>query len=801
MPVPYSWTGFSFIQKDGNKEEEEKKIKRFTQKGNKELIRKSIELGGKTITLETGKLAKQASGAVLVSLQDTVVLCTVVGKDEAMPGQDFFPLKVDYREKTASVGKIPGGFFKREAKPSEKEVLTSRLIDRPIRPMFPDGYFNEVDIQAGVYSADGENDADVIAILGASAALMVSDIPFDIPIAGVRVTKFEGELIVNPTFKQTDNGEFDILIAGSEDSIVMVEGEGHEMSEADFLEAVKFGHKHIAELCRFQKEFAKEAAKEKRAIPAGEDRTEMLNDVRAIYYDQYKDLIGNVSSKAARHDAQKLLSEKVQADLAEKYPEKGKELYGVIHDYQYDIIRDMILEGKRLDGRGHKDIRNITSEVGLLPRTHGSALFTRGETQSLTTVTLGTGNDAQTIEGLRDEIKKKFILHYNFPGFSTGETSGRPGPGRREIGHGNLAERALKKVAPSETEFPYVIRIVSDILESNGSSSMATVCAGSLALMDAGVKFEKPVAGIAMGLIKEGDRVAILSDILGDEDHFGDMDFKVAGTKDGITAIQMDIKIRGISFEVFETALAQAREGRLHILGEMSKTLSSARESLSKYAPHLYSMQIPPDMIGTIIGPGGKMIRHIIAESGCELNIDDTGMLTIAAVNSENAEIAKEMVGRLIEVPEKGKIYDGTIKSIKDFGAFVEIIPGKEGLLHISEIDYKRVENVEDVLKMGDKIQVMLLDVDREGKMKLSRKALMPKPEGYVEREPRKDDRGPRRDDRRGDSRGPRRDDRRDDRGPRRDDRRSDDSRGNRSDDRRDEPRRDSSDDQPKTEN
>lgn len=743
------------------------------------MIRKSIEIGGKTLTLETGRLAKQANGSVLVSLQDTVVLCTAVAKDEAAPGQDFFPLKVDYREKSAAAGKIPGGFFKREAKPSEKEVLSSRLIDRPIRPMFPEGYFNEVDIQAGVYSSDGENDADVVAILGASAALIVSDIPFDLPVAGVRVTKVNGELIVNPTYKETEEGDFDIVLAGTADSIVMVEGEAKEMSEADFMEAVKFGHKHIAELCAFQLEFAKEASKEKRAIAAGEDKSEMMNDVRTIYYDEYKSLIGNVSSKEARHDAQKQLADKVQTTLAEKYPEKGKELYGIIHDYQYGIIRDMILEGKRLDGRGHKDIRNISSEVSVLPRTHGSALFTRGETQSLTTVTLGTGNDAQTIEGLKEESKKKFILHYNFPGFSTGEVSGRPGPGRREIGHGNLAERALKKMAPSETDFPYVIRVVSDVLESNGSSSMATVCAGSLALMDAGVKFPKPVAGIAMGLIKEGDRVAILSDILGDEDHFGDMDFKVAGTADGITAIQMDIKIRGISFEVFETALAQAREGRLHILGKMSETLSAPRETLSQYAPHLYSMQIPPDMIGTIIGPGGKMIRHIIAESGCELNIDDSGMLTIAAVNHNNAEIAKQMVSRLIEIPEKGKTYEGTVKSIKDFGAFVEIIPGKEGLLHVSEIDYKRVANVEDVMKVGDTVQVILLDIDRDGKMKLSRKALMPKPEGYVEREPRKDDRGPRRDDRRGDSRGPRRDDR----GPRRDDRRNDDSRGNRSDD------------------
>ncbi len=720
------------------------------------MTRKSIEIGGKTLTLETGKLAKQANGAVLISLEDTVVLCTVVAKDEAAPGQDFFPLKVDYREKSSAVGKIPGGFFKREARPTEKEILSSRLIDRPIRPMFPDGYLNEVDVQTGVYSSDGENDADVIAAIGASAALLISDIPFDIPIAEVRVTRINGELIILPTYKQNDEGDFDIIVAGTEDSIVMVEGEAKEMSEHEFIEAVRFGHSHIATLCKFQKEFAAEVAKTKKPIAEKEDRSEMIADVKAIYEADYKTMISAILPKEQRHDKNHELHEKVITALAEKYPEKGKELSGIMHDIQYDVIRAMILDdGKRLDGRGTTNIRNITSEVGILPRTHGSALFTRGETQSLTTVTLGTGNDAQTIEGLKDEIKKGFILHYNFPGFSTGETSGRPGPGRREIGHGNLAERALKKMAPDAKEFPYVIRIVSDILESNGSSSMATVCAGSLALMDAGVKMHKPVAGIAMGLIKEGDRIAVLSDILGDEDHFGDMDFKVAGTTDGITAIQMDIKIRGISMEVLETALNQAKEGRLHILRKMSETLTAPRESLSKYAPHLYSMQIPPDMIGTIIGPGGKMIRHIIAESGCELNIDDTGMLTIAAVNSENAEIAKTMVGRLVEVPEKGKTYEGIVKSIKDFGAFVEIIPGKEGLLHISEIDYKRVDKVEDVLHMGDKIEVMLLDVDREGKMKLSMKALMPKPEGYVEpvkRERSEGDRrdGPRRDDRRG---------------------------------------------------
>ncbi len=689
---------------------------------------KSLEIGGKTITLETGRLAKQAHGAVLISLDDSFVLCTVTASDEAKPGQDFFPLTVDYREKTASVGKIPGGFFKREARPTEKEILSSRLIDRPIRPMFPEGFFNEVQILCSVYSSDRENDPDVIAAIGASACLMISDVPFEDPISEVRVTRLNGELIINPTYDQVEQGDFDITIAGTTDSIMMVEGEAREISEADFLEAIKFGHKYIAEICEFQKEFAKEIGKKKRELNPAEDLTEMTNDVKNICEADIKTVTGTILSKEERRDRNKEIYDKVITALAEKYPEQEKKLANIIHDIQYVVMRDMILnEGKRLDGRGMKDIRQITSEVAVLPRTHGSALFTRGQTQSLTTVTLGTKRDEQMIEGLKELTTKRFILHYNFPPFSTGEVGGRPGPGRREIGHGNLAERALKNLLPSEEEFPYTIRILSDILESNGSSSMATVCAGSLALMDAGVKLKKPIAGIAMGLIKENDSVAILSDILGDEDHFGDMDFKVAGTTEGITAIQMDIKIRGISFDIMEKALAQARDGRLHILGEMQKTLDTPRESISKYAPHLYSMSIPKEMIGAVIGPGGKTIRHIIAESGAEINIDDEGVVTIAAVDKEQAAIARKMIEGLTEVPEIGKIYEGKIKGIKDFGAFVEIIPGKEGLLHISEIDNKRVMKVEDVLKVGQMVQVKLMGIDDSGKLKLSRKVLLPK--------------------------------------------------------------------------
>lgn len=689
---------------------------------------KSIEIGGKTITLETGRMAKQAHGAVLISLDESFVLCTVTASEEAKPGQDFFPLTVDYREKTASVGKIPGGFFKREARPTEKEILSSRLIDRPIRPLFPEGFFNEVQILCSVYSSDRENDPDVIAAIGASACLMISDVPFEDPISEVRVTRLDGELIINPTYEQVEKGDFDITIAGTTDSIMMVEGEAREISEAEFLEAIKFGHKYIAEICEFQKEFAKEIGKKKRELKPAEDISEMINDVKSICEADIKTVTGTILSKEERRDKNKEIFDKVITALAEKYPEQEKKIGNIIHDIQYDVMRDMILnEGKRLDGRGMKDIRQISSEVAVLPRTHGSALFTRGQTQSLTTVTLGTKRDEQMIEGLKELTTKRFILHYNFPPFSTGEVGGRPGPGRREIGHGNLAERALKNLLPAEEDFPYTIRILSDILESNGSSSMATVCAGSLALMDAGVKLKKPIAGIAMGLIKEKDSVAILSDILGDEDHFGDMDFKVAGTADGITAIQMDIKIRGISFDIMEKALAQAREGRLHILGEMKKTLDSPRESISKYAPHLYSMNIPKEMIGAVIGPGGKTIRHIIAESGAEINIDDEGVVTIAAIDKEQAAIARKMIEGLTEVPEIGKIYEGKIKGIKEFGAFVEIIPGKEGLLHISEIDNKRVMKVEDVLKVGQMVQVKLMGIDDSGKLKLSRKVLLPK--------------------------------------------------------------------------
>lgn len=693
------------------------------------IIKKSIEIGGKTLTLETGRLAKQANGAVLISLNDNVVLCTATAKDEAAEGQDFFPLTVDYREKTASMGKIPGGFLKREGRPSDKEVLNSRLIDRPIRPMFPEHYLCETQVVATLYSSEGDFDAGVIGCIGSSAALLISDIPFSTPVSEVSVTRVNGELIVFPTSEQVSAGDYEIAVAGTKDSILMVEGEAKEISETEFMEALNFAHSHIKILCEFQESFAKEINVKKREVATPESNNELISEVKSLVLDDIRAWQRGVLTKEERKARNKEIHEKAESTLLEKYPELQDKIHSTINDIEYYEMREMILnENKRLDGRTTRDIRNINCEISVLPRTHGSALFTRGETQSLTTVTLGTKRDEQIIDGTKIDTTKKFMLHYNFPSFSTGEVGGRPGPGRREIGHGNLAERALKNMTPDDVEFPYTIRIVSDILESNGSSSMATVCAGSLALMDAGVPTKKPVAGIAMGLIKEGDRTAILSDILGDEDHLGDMDFKVAGTVDGITAIQMDIKIQGISFDIMEKALAQAKDGRLHILGIMNQTIEKPKENISQYAPHLFSMTIPVDMIGMLIGPGGKNIKNIIATSGADVDIDDTGKITIAAVSPTSADIARKMISRMTEVPEVGKTYEGIVKGMKDFGAFVEFLPGKEGLLHISEIAHERTKAVSDVLKMGMEVNVKLIGIDETGKFKLSRKALMPKP-------------------------------------------------------------------------
>jgi polyribonucleotide nucleotidyltransferase len=697
-------------------------------------LSKEIELGGKILRIETGKLAKQANGSALVTYGETVVLCTVVSAEEEIEGADFFPLQVEYREKTSAVGKIPGGFFKREGKPSEKEILSGRLIDRPIRPLFPESYKYETQVISSVYSSDSENDSDVLGAVGASAALMISDIPFDGPIGEVRVGRVNGEFIINPTHTQLKESDMDLVVAGTEDSIVMVEGEGKEVGESDLLNAIKFAHENIKALCKIQVELKNEINKPKRNYKTPEENKELVNDVKSFCFDKLKELHRTILTKEERHNQNKALFEGLQESLKEKYPEQEALIGKIYHDLQYEDMRAMILdESRRLDGRGTSDVRPITCEVGVLPRNHGSSLFTRGETQSLTSMTLGTKMDEQIIDGLFPESTKTFMLHYNFPPFSVGETGRFTGPGRREIGHGHLAERSLKNMLPADDEFPYTIRLVSDILESNGSSSMATVCAGTLALMDGGVKIKRPVAGIAMGLIKEGEKVAVLSDILGNEDHFGDMDFKVCGTTEGITGFQMDIKIKGISFEIMEKALEQAKAGRMHILGIMNETISEARPTISSYAPHLYSMTVPVDMIGAVIGPGGKSIRHIIEQSGAEINIEDDGTVTIAAVSGDSAAIARGMIEKITEVPVKGKIYTGKVTKTTDFGAFVEILPGKEGLLHISQIDLKRVNKVEDVLKRGQEVTVKLLEIDPEtGKMSLSRKVLL---EGYSEEE------------------------------------------------------------------
>lgn len=698
------------------------------------MIQKQIEMGGKTFTLETGRFAKQAHGAVMARYADTMVLAAVVSAAEPKEGQDFFPLQVEFREKTAAAGKIPGGFFKREGRPTEKEILSARLIDRPIRPMFPKQYFNETQVMVTVYSSDQQHDGDVLGACAASAALLISDIPFDGPIAEVRVGRLDGRFLVNPTFEQLEAGDLDITVAGTEDSIVMVEGESLEVPESDILEALKFAHEHIKALCKVQRDLAAELTITKRPVKEAEYPEGLPDAVRSLAWNRLKDLARTVLSKDERSAATSKVYEEVQSALAERYPESADVIESLVHDLEKSAMRSTILDdGKRLDGRNLRDIRPITCEVGLLPRTHGSALFTRGETQSLTTATLGTKTDEQILDGLLPETTKRFMLHYNFPPFSVGEVGRLGATSRREIGHGNLAERALKNLVPTEEEFPYTIRIVSDILESNGSSSMATVCAGSLALFDAGVPLKKAVAGIAMGLVKEGDKVAVLSDILGNEDHLGDMDFKVAGTAEGVTAMQMDIKIKGISFEIMQTALEQAREGRMKILEVMNKTLSAPRPELSKYAPRLQTLKIPVDMIGALIGPGGKNIRQIVKDSGAEINIEDDGTVVVAAVERESADKAIAAIMKLTEVPEVGKVYTATVKKIMEFGCFVEILPGKEGLVHISQLDVQRVGKVEDVVKVGDKIDVKLMKIDEEGRLNLSRKALLPGGENALE--------------------------------------------------------------------
>ncbi len=686
---------------------------------------KEIEIDGKSLTIETGKFARQANGAVMVTMGGTMVLVTATAADEPKPDIDFLPLSVDYREKPSAAGKIPGGFFKREGKPTEKEVLSARLIDRPIRPLFPDGYRYETQIAAFVYSFDGKYDADVLGAVGASAALMVSDIPFQGPIGEVRVIRVNGKFIVNPTLTEIEESDLELTVAGTEDSIVMVEGEAKEVDESVLLEAFEAAHKEIKKIVAIQKELAAEAGKEKFEVEEPVLDEELYEDVKKLAYDRYVELVATILSKQERQKKNKELKEEVLEALAEKYPERESEIKTILHDMEKELMRKRILEeGKRLDGRTTTEVRPISIELGLLKMTHGSALFTRGETQSLMTLTLGTKADEQIIDGLQEEYKKRFLLHYNFPPFSVGEVGRYGAPGRREIGHGNLAERALKSVIPDEKEFPYTIRLISDILESNGSSSMATVCSGSLALMDGGVPIKCPIAGVAMGLIMESDKYQILTDITGTEDHLGDMDFKVAGSDKGITAIQMDIKIKGLSFDVMRKALAQAKEGRLFILDKMNSVISKPRENLSPYAPRLITFPISTDKIGTVIGPGGKVIQKIQKDYGVEVFIEEDGTVNIASTNAEGAQQAKEFIKSIVAEPELGKDYLGKVVKLTDFGAFIEILPGVQGLLHISQIDNVRVNKVKDYFKEGDSVMVRIVKMEN-GKISLSRKAII----------------------------------------------------------------------------
>ena len=685
---------------------------------------KETTLNNMPYQIEHGRVAKQANGAVMVRFGDTVILATAVGSEEPTT-QDFFPLSVDYREKAYAAGKIPGGFFKREGRPSENEILSSRLIDRSLRPLFPEGYKNEVQVMVTVLSADKENDPDVLGITGASAALAISDIPWDGPVAGVRVGRVNGQFIANPTYAQLENSDLDLVIAANEDSIVMVEGESWEVSEADMIAALEFGHQAARELIRLQKELVEEVGKEKQEVVTPEIPEGLEEKVKELAQGRIQEIL-NITEKKERRNQLKEFYNEIIESLQEEYPESEAFIKEILYKIEKDLTRRMILEeSRRLDGRGLDDIREITCEVGLLPRTHGSCLFTRGQTQALAVITLGTKIDEQKMDELEGEFFKSYMLHYNFPPFSVGEVRPLRGPGRREIGHGFLAERALKPVIPSEEVFPYTIRIVSDILESNGSSSMATVCAGSLALMDAGVPTKDQVAGIAMGLVKEHENYKILTDILGDEDHLGDMDFKVAGTKNGITAFQMDIKIKGLSMDIMSEALEKARQARLKILDIMNAALDKPRPELSKYAPRIISFKVDTDSIGAIIGPGGKVIRDIIDKTGATIDIDDDGTVKIASVDPRSGLKAKSIIEGLVETPEIGKIYRGKVKKITSFGAFVEILPGKEGLLHISEIEPFRINKVEDVLKVGDEVLVKLIRIDDSGKLNLSRKAAM----------------------------------------------------------------------------
>jgi polyribonucleotide nucleotidyltransferase len=706
-------------------------------------IQETIALGdGKTITIETGVLAKQADGAVMVRMGDTMMLATVVSAKEAKEDVDFMPLSVDYKEKYAALGKFPGGFLRREARPSDYEILIARLVDRALRPLFPDDYHADTFVNVTLMSAESDTPPDALAGLAASAALAVSDIPFHGPIAEARVARVNGELVVNPTFAQLEEADIEIIVGATYDNILMVEGEMKEVSEAEMLEAIKFAHDAIKPMCKAQMALAKKTGKEKKREYCHELNDEELS--KRVWKETYDAALKIAKSgnddKHARTEAFEKVKEDFLAKLIEEAGEEGEVNEMLVGKYYHDVekeaVRRVILdEAVRLDGRKPDEIRPIWSEVDYLPSAHGSAVFTRGETQSITTVTLGTKMDAKLIDDVLKSGNDKFLLHYNFPPFSTGDARPSRGTSRREVGHGNLAHRALKGMLPTEEEMPYTLRIVSDILESNGSSSMATVCAGTLALMDAGVQIKKPVSGIAMGLItdKDSDKFAVLSDILGDEDHLGDMDFKVTGTRDGITATQMDIKVEGLSYEILSQALEQAKNGRLHILDKISETMSAPNPDYKPHTPRIERIEIPKDMIGAVIGPGGKVIQEIQAETNSTITIeeiDNVGLVDVFAVDKAAIDAAMNWIKGIVAVPEPGTIYTGKVKTITPYGAFVEILPGKDGLLHISEIEHRRLEKVEEVLKEGQEIEVKLLAVDeKNGKLKLSRKALLPKPE------------------------------------------------------------------------
>ncbi len=734
-----------------------------------------IELGGKTLKLETGRVARQADGAVLATLGETVVLCAVTAAKSVKPGQDFFPLTVHYQEKFSAAGRIPGGFFKRERGATEKETLTSRLIDRPIRPLFPEGFYNEILCIAQVLSYDGENEPDILAMIAASAALTISGVPFMGPIGAARVGYVDGEYILNPTQTQIKEGQLDLVVAGTPGAVMMVESEAKELSEDVMLRAVMFGHEASQKVADAIISLAEKAAKDPWELDLLDDSAETKKKLKGIIGKDleaaYK-LTNKQERQTAINDARTKAREAF-ADLEASDPAAYLATLKLVKKLEADVVRGAIIkEGRRIDGRDTKTVRPIEAMVGFLPRTHGSSLFTRGETQAIVTTTLGTKDAEQMIDGLEGLSYSRFMLHYNFPPYSVGEVGRFGAPGRREVGHGKLAWRALNPMLPTAEEFPYTIRVLSDITESNGSSSMATVCGGSLAMMDAGVPLARPVAGIAMGLILEGKEFAVISDILGDEDHLGDMDFKVAGTDQGITALQMDIKVAGITEEIMKVALSQANEGRAHILGEMSKALDHTRTELSAHAPRIETMQVAKDKIREIIGTGGKVIREIVATTGAKVDIDDEGLIKISSSDLSQIEAARQWIHGIVAEPEPGAIYTGKVASIVDFGAFVTFMPGKDGLVHVSEIKNERVENVRDVLSEGQEVKVKLMEVDQRGKVRLSMRLVDQETGEALEdtRPPREGgDRGPRGD--RGD-RGPRRDGRgggRDDRGPRRD--------------------------------